>query len=259
MEVATMEETIQELIGAKYGTELERVRRLMDLAFAGGAASTSVLEDKVVFPLLVSCRDITEEILLAVKDGFGRAALRATRTMYECVVIARHLNLHPEKTSDFLDIFHAEWAKVYQDIPEARRGASMDQSIAAHVPKYAQQRRVGMKELDWSGTHVHEMAKEAGQLADLHALAYSLASAYIHPGAMFYLSTLSTSGQDESVIKISEKTQDVESRYAIRIAHDLLLNSVDLRLKYAPSLALQELFGECESDFLRIWGYQPHI
>jgi hypothetical protein len=240
MEVATMEETIQELIGAKCGTELERVRRLMDLAFAGGAASTSVLEDKVVFPLLVSCRDITEEILLAVKDGFGRAALRATRTMYECVVIARHLNLHPEKTSDFLDIFHAEWAKVYQDIPEARRGASMDQSIAAHVPKYAQQRRVGMKELDWSGTHVHEMAKEAGQLADL-------------------LSTLSTSGQDESVIKISEKTQDVESRYAIRIAHDLLLNSVDLRLKYAPSLALQELFGECESDFLRIWGYQPHI
>jgi hypothetical protein len=234
-----MEETIQELMAEKYVAEIERLRKLMDMAFANGAASTSLPEDKVVFPLLVSCRDITEEVLFAVKDGFGRAAFRATRTMYECVVIARHLNLHPEKTSDFLDIFHAEWARVYQDLPDARRVGDMDQSIAAHVPKYAQGRRVGMNELDWSGTHVHEMAKDAGRLADLHSLAYTLASAYIHPGAMFYLSTLSLSGQDEGVVKISEKAQDVESKYALRIAHDLLLNAVDLRLKHAPSATLK--------------------
>ncbi len=93
-----MEEKIQETIVAKYGTELERAREMMDLAFSSGASSTNAPEDKVVFPLLVSCRDSIEEILFAIKDGFGRAALRATRTMYECLVVARHLNLHPEKT-----------------------------------------------------------------------------------------------------------------------------------------------------------------
>jgi hypothetical protein len=255
----SMGETVKNLIASNYSAELERVRRLMDSAFANGAASTSRPEDKVVFPLLVSCRDITEEILFAVKEGFGRAALRATRTMYECVVVARHLNLHPEKAADFLSIFHAERAKVYQDIPEARRGVSMDDSIAAYVPKYAQRKRVVAKDLDWSGTRVYEMAKEAGGLAELHPIAYTLASAYIHPGAVFYLSNLSASVDGESVVRVSEGSQETESRYAIRNAHDLLLNAADLRLKYAPTPNLSDLFDECKADFLRLWGYQPHI
>jgi hypothetical protein len=254
-----VEEPIQELIRNKYGAELERARKLMDSAFAGGASSSTLPEDKVVFPLLVSCRDITEEVLFAIKDGFGRAALRATRTMYECVVIARHLHLHPEKTSPFLEIFHAEWAKVLQDIPEAGRETSMDQILAAHVPKYARGKRVSTKDLEWSERNVHEMAKEAGPLAELHPIAYTLASAYIHPGAMFYLSTLTKSAPDENVVRVSVGTQDAESRYALRNAHDLLLNAVDLRLKYAHTEELLAQFDECKADFLRIWGFRPHI
>src|SRR5271166_33251 len=82
---------------AEYGAELMRFREMLDLAFAGGARSSKSPEDRVVFPLLVSCRDIVEEILFALNDGFGRAALRSARTMYECVVTARYLNLHPER------------------------------------------------------------------------------------------------------------------------------------------------------------------
>jgi len=257
----TVKETIQELIANNYGAELERVRKLMDSAFAGGASSSHRCEDKVVFPLLVSCRDITEEVLFAIKDGFGRAALRATRTMYECVVIARYLNLHPEKTSPFLDIFHAEWAKVLQDVPEAGRGTNMDQMIAACVPKYARGKRVSTRDLDWSERSVHEMAKEAGLLAELHPIAYTLASAYIHPGAMFYLSTLTETASDtsENIVQVSVGTQDAESRYALRNAHDLLLNAVDLRLKYVSTEELLAQFGECKADFSKIWGFQPHI
>src|SRR5271157_592905 len=77
---------------AEYGAELMRFREMLDLAFAGGARSSKSPEDRVVFPLLVSCRDIVEEILSALNDGFGRAALRSARTMYECVVTARYLN-----------------------------------------------------------------------------------------------------------------------------------------------------------------------
>ena len=254
-----MDETVQEEIAAKYSEELERARELMDLTFSRGSASTDAAEDRVVFPLLVSCRDIIEEILFAIRDGFGRAALRATRTMCECLVIARHLNLHPEKTEDFLNLFYIEWAKVYQDIPEVERDAGMEAEIRAHVPRYAQGKRVRTTELEWSGNHVYELAKEAGSLAELHSLVFTLASAYIHPGAVLYLSSLSTSEQEESVVKISEKTQDAEARHALRGAHDLLLNAVDLRLKYAPSSAIDDLFCQCKDDFLRIWGYQPHI
>src|ERR1017187_2734343 len=98
----------------RYDSELKRLVELMDLAFARGARS-STPEDLVVFPLLVSCRDLVEEILFAATEGFGRAALRTVRTLYECIVFARYLNLHPEKQKSFLDVFHVQWAKILQN------------------------------------------------------------------------------------------------------------------------------------------------
>ena len=253
-----MSETIKESI-VNHRDELERVRNLMDIAFSKGASSTANIEDKVVFPLLVSCRDIVEEILFAINEGFGRAALRATRTMYECVVIARHLNLHPEKVQEFLNLFHKEWAKIRQDIPEVFRNSEMDRDIAQHVPKYALGKRVSMNDLNWSGTNIFEMAKEAGRLSELHSPAYTLTSAYIHPGAMFFITNLSNSDENEGLLEISSKSQDIESKYALRNAHDLLMNAVDLRLKYVPSEELRDLFDVCCRDFAAIWGYGPHI
>jgi hypothetical protein len=179
--------------------------------------------------------------------------------MYECLVVARHLNLHPERTEDFLNLFYVEWAKIYQELPASERSAAMEAEIRAHVPRYAQGERVRAKELEWSGKYVQEMASEAGPLAELHSLAFTLASAYIHPGAMFYISALSTSDPSDAVIRVGEKSQDPEARHALRGAHDLLLNAVDLRLNYAPSPKLSNLFCECKDDFVRVWGYQPHI
>jgi hypothetical protein len=240
-----------------YSPEIDRIRELMDVAFSRGATSSKAAEDKVVFPLLVACRGIVEEVLFAVKEGFGRAALRATRTMYECLVAARYINLHPESADDFLALFHFEWAKVFQDIPAEFRDPKFDSEISAHVPKYAAGQRVGLRDLKWSDSQVADMAKEAGVLAELHPLAFTLPSAYIHPGAQFLLSRMSLS--PDGVFHVDEKPQDAESAFAVRSSHDLLMNAVGLRLKYAPSEELSSLFEICKTDFNSIWGYPPHI
>ncbi len=101
--------------------------------------------------------------------------------MYECVVVARHLHLHPEKTDDFLNIMWVQWAKILQNIPVGERSSQMHTQLAAKVPRYAQGKMVRMEDLNWSGEHTLKMAKEAGTLADLHSLAFDYASAYIHP------------------------------------------------------------------------------
>lgn len=243
----------------EHEAELSRLRELMDVAFSRGAASTNKTEDRVVFPLLVSCRDITEEILFAIKEGFGRAALRATRTMYECVVIARHLHLHPEKTSDFLELFHREWAKVLQDIPEQFRPPQMNSEITSKVRKYALGRRLGMGDLNWSGSSIYEMAKEAGALVALHSPAYSLPSAYIHPSVMFFISTLAADAADPTRLKVGEHSQDQEARYAVSNGYDLLINAADLRRKYAPTQELDVALSQCIEDFKKLYGYPPHI
>jgi hypothetical protein len=94
-------------------------------------------------------------------------------------------------------------------------------------------------------------------VGELHSLAFTLASAYIHPGAQFLMSQMSVSL--DGVFHLSEKSQDAESAFALRSGHDLLMNAVDLRLKYAPSKELGSLFEICKTDFKTIWGYEPHL
>jgi hypothetical protein len=242
----------------QYSEELARFQRMLDSAFSGGATSSGKPEDRVVFPLLVCCRDIVEEILFALSEGFGRAGLRAVRTMYECVVVARFLHLHPERVDEFLDKFYLQWAKISQNLGPADRSAEFDSTLRKRVPKYAQGKRLGMQDLDWSGKHTFEMAKEAGQLADLHLMAFDLASAYIHPSSLLFMSAF-TPGQTENAPRVGESKQEEEAKFAMMLGYDLMLNAVDLRLKYAPSDSLQLLLDECKADFSRIWGHAPHL
>src|SRR5271157_5848321 len=76
---------------AEYGAELMRFREMLDLAFAGGARSSKSPEDRVVFPLLVSCRDIVEEILSARPQQRIRQGGLAERA-YD-VRVCRHRSL----------------------------------------------------------------------------------------------------------------------------------------------------------------------
>jgi Mlc titration factor MtfA (ptsG expression regulator) len=170
---------------------------------------------------------------------------------------ARYISLHPEKADDFLAIFHAEWAKMFQDLPAQFRSPEIDAEISSHVSKYAAGKRVSLQDLKWSDVQVADMAREAGPLAELHPLAFTSASAYIHPGAQFLVSQMSMT--PDGVLHIDQEPRDAESAFALRGTHDLLLNAVDLRLKYAPSSELSSFFQICKTDFKRIWGYEPHL
>lgn len=244
---------------AEYGSELARLKSAADLAFSGSGMKLVAPEEKVVLPLLIACRDIMEEILFAVKDGLGRCALRSARTMYECAVTARYLHLHPDKTLAFLNLFHAQWAKIIQTLPKTGIGAEMEKDIAAKVPKYAAGKPVGLKDLKWTDDYTLEMAKEGGAIADLHSLAFDYASCLIHPSALFVTSTLSQPASGGNVFEVGTRSQDWEAIAALRVAHDLLINALDLRSKYAPSDDLRESIDVCTQDFRGIWGYAPHV
>lgn len=213
----------------------------------------------MLFPLGVACRDLFEEILFAVDDGFGRAALRSARTMYECVAFCRHIQMHPEKAPTFLQVFHTQWAKVIQNMPKPEiEMPEVHRQLVSEVPKYASGKHIGLHDLKWSSENTYEMAKEAGRLSELHPIAFDYASAYVHPSAVFLLSHMSVAMPDGE-IRISLDPEDTEGTWALKLAHDLILNSVDLRLKYTASVHLHQQFDQCRHDFINIWGYSPHI
>lgn len=241
----------------QYSAELLRFRSLLDDAFAKGAKSSANPGDLIMFPLLVSARDIMEEILFEISNGHGRAALRSLRTLYECVVTAHQLHLHPEKMNDFLAMFYVQWAKILQNLP-GPTATEMHKTVSKHVPKFGQGKPVGLKDLDWSGQHTREMAEEAGEIAKLHPLAFDYASAFVHPSILCFLSGL-THNSETDQFQVSVNSQDEEGTYALRASHDLLLNAVALRLENVPSDSIKAQLEQCKQDFINIWGYPAHI
>jgi hypothetical protein len=245
--------TIQEQI-ANYNAELLRLRQALDLAFPREARISA--PERAIFPLGAACRDLFEEVIFAVSGGFGQLAFRSVRTMYECVVFARYLSLHPEKTADYLANFYSEWAMVARNIPDADKGMpEVHQAISGQVPQYATGKRLDLK---WSDETTPQMAEGMNIPSSFHAFAFDYASMYVHPSAEFLLRHISEV-QPGGVMRIAAKSQDHEARFALRISHALILNVLGLRLEYALSSALGECLEECKRDFFKVWGYQPPI
>lgn len=212
--------------------------------------------ERAIFPLGIACRDLFEEVIFSAFAGFGRLALRTVRTMYECVVFARYLDHYPEKTADYLAAFHSQWAMFLRNIPDAEKSMpEVHRAILGKIPKYAAGK--GIK-WEWSDKKTLEMAKDVNIPGQFHAFAFNRTSAYVHPNVEFMLSHISQV-QPGGVIVISARAQDREAISALRLSHILILNALNLRLKYAPSTALSERLEECTKDFVKIWGYQPPI
>lgn len=245
--------TIQEII-AQHSAELSRLRQALDLAFPKEAKIPT--SERAIFPLGVACRDLLEEVIFSASAGFGRLALRTVRTMYECVVFARYLDQHPEKTADYLAAFHSQWAMFLRNIPDAEKSLpEVHQEVTGRVPEYGAGKRI---ELEWSDKTTLKMAEDVNIPSQFHAFAFNDTSTYIHPGAGFILRHISQVRPD-GVIEINSQPQDREAIRALRLSHPLILNILNLRLKYAPSNALSGLLEECKKDFVKIWGYQPPI
>jgi hypothetical protein len=175
--------------------------------------------------------------------------------MYECVVFARYLSLHPELTANYLATFHTQWAKVLASLPDAAKGMpEIHKTISAKVPAYATGKRV---ELEWSDKSTLKMAEEAGIPRPFHAWAFNYVSGLVHPSALFLIGHLSQ--ETEGTFEISATNQEDEAIWALQLSHALILNAVELRLQYEPSVELQEGLNLCREDFEKIWGYSLPI
>jgi hypothetical protein len=241
---------------AKYKNELDRLRVALNLAFGGKASSSaSMSEDFVVFPLGIAARDLFEEVYFLVSHGYGDAALRSSRTLYECVVFARYISKHPKTWRRYLETMYASWANVLRSVsnPEVLL-PEMHKVLSKKFPKYAQGKHVP---LDWNDEgHTFNMATDVGVSGDFHSLAFGYTSAFVHPSASFILGRITKLPEKDRFL-VGTKRNDNSWRIALQVAHDLMISSIRLRLKYSKNLQLHDSLTQCETDFVGIWGYAP--
>jgi len=243
---------------ARYRDELAHLKSALDVAFGPNVRNNpNALEDRVVFPLGVATRDLCEEVIWFGHQGFGIAALRTARTLYECVVFSLYINKHPETWKVYLHQMYAQWASVLRNVPGAAlRLPQMHKDLSENVPAYSKGKVIP---LDWNNDRTtRKMAKDVGISDIFHSLAFNYTSGFVHPSGMFLLSMFTRSMKDGALL-IGVKKQDEEWKMAAQITHDMTINAIRLRLKYSDSPALWGSLDVCEKDFVAIWNYPPQL
>jgi Family of unknown function (DUF5677) len=243
---------------AKYQGELAHLKSALDVAFGPNVRNNpNTPEDRVVFPLGVATRDLCEEVISFVYQGFGNAALRTARTLYECVVFSLYINKHPETWKSYLNKMYAQWAKVLQNIPGTDSSLpKIHSDISEKVPEFSKGKYIPQ---DWNDDRTtYNMAKDVGISDPFHSLAFNYSSGFVHPSAMFLLNSFSRTAPDGPLL-VGVKVQDMESKMAVQITHDMIINAIRLRLKYSDSLALRDALSQCEKDFFSVWSYHPQL
>jgi hypothetical protein len=243
-----------------YKDQLARLKTACDLAFGEGmtANSGSPEDQAVIFPLGVIARNLYEEVVCLVDQGLGFAALRTSRTLYECVIICLYMDKRPETCKNYLATWSANWAQVIRNVPQAEQNLpDIHKTLTEQVPAYAN----GKKHisLSWNddGT-TQKMAMDIGISSHFHSLAFNYASAFVHPSPLFFTRNfVKLPGTSQFVP--GKTTQDQEAKFALKITHDLIIDAIRLRLKYSDNIALRESLANCEQDFLNIWGYKPQL
>jgi|SRR5579859_958492 len=95
--------------------------------------------DKFIFMYGRLCCEDFFEILLCSGNGYGQAATKLVRGLYERAVTLLYLQEHPEYMEDFLDFHHISQRKLLLAIKETMGGDVIPEEVSADVEQRYQE------------------------------------------------------------------------------------------------------------------------
>lgn len=222
--------------------------------------------DRVVFFSGRLCVEDFMEILLLCGNGYGVGALKILRGMYERVVTARCLHMHPEEADNFLDFHWVSQRKLARAI-QATFGENVlaKEKLEEVEAKYNEVRerfmvtdckKCNTKRLNytWSKLDFVSMAHAAGSIGSLIVPGYYIPTRQAHSTAGAILSRLKES--ETGGLEFDGTPQRDDADGALITAHNLLLNVIDLQKEHFRLTVLEKPLQTCFQDFLDIWKRQ---
>jgi hypothetical protein len=116
------------------------LRKALNTAFIRMGTSSEAI-DKFVFLYGRLCSEDFFDVLLCCGNGYGAAAQKLVRSLYERAVTLQYLHEHPEELNEFLDYHYIQNYKLVGPI-EATIGSG---TIPANIVAEAQKRRKNTK------------------------------------------------------------------------------------------------------------------
>ncbi len=202
----------------------------------------------VIDTLCKLCVENFNEILLLSANGFGNGAITLLRSMFEKLVTARYLELHPNEVDKFFDYHAVKLHKLRQD--NALKEFDPDGSILNQFKVV--RKKGGRKRLQssWTNNDLVKMAEEVG-LGEFVKWAYHVPLEFAHPSVTAIVSFLEETDGQLTIKENEPRPQLAED--ALMLAQAFLLEILRLQVAHYK-VKDNPLFQQCIDDYAYIWG-----
>jgi len=213
------------------------------------------MSDALVFDLGKEGVNRFSEIGLLCANKQSDGAYIILRSMFEYLVCARYLHLHPDKSISFVEYLHVQMHTVHNQIKRTYgterlpQLQSLEESINANFEKvkekysYITPKGKRKTKTSWSDKGTVDMAYEVG-LGDFIVPAYYFGIEKAHP----------------SIITVVNKKDPKETAsQVLMISHRMLIEILILQCEHFGIKELEPIINQCLRDFKTTWSKYKDI
>lgn len=241
----------------------ENLREAIHLTFDQGQTVVGP-EDRVIYFLGRVCCEDFYEILLLAGNGYGFAAQKVLRGIYERAVTMTYLSQHPDEVDAFLNYHaiaqHKLAAAIRKSYGSEKLPKHMQKDVEVEYNKVKENYRVtdckacGTTRINhtWSKLDFVTMAHRTGSLGKLIVQAYYIPLSQAHSTVW---SVISRTEITETGLGFNPDAQPKEADSALRTAHNIILRVIEhqwTHFKMGQELLDQRAI--CNKDYMEIWG-----
>lgn len=221
-------------------------------------------EDKFVYFFGRVCLEDFMEILLVCYHGYGVAASKLIRSMYEHTVTLRYLHEHPAEVDTFIDYYLVQNDKLISRLIETFGETILPAEVIAEARRKAAEvkedfmipvcEHPGAKmrlNHTWNKLDFVAMAKKTGDLGKLIIPGYYMPLRHAH--ATFAGLTERLEIVDGHMSLKPEAQPEMADRSLIT-AHNCILNALEVQKERFKIEGLDEVMQICYRDFVRVWS-----
>jgi hypothetical protein len=220
--------------------------------------------DKFVYFFGRVCLEDFMEILLVSYHGYGVAASKLVRSMYEHSVTLRYLHEHPAEVETFINYYLVQNDKLISRLVETFGDSILPaETIAEARRKAAEVKEDFMVPVcdhpgakmrlnhTWSKLDFVAMAKRTGDLGKLIIPGYYMPLRHAH--ATFAGLTERLEIVNGQMSLKTDAQPDMADRSLIT-AHNCILNALEVQKEHFKIEGLEEAMQVCFRDFVRVWS-----
>jgi hypothetical protein len=204
------------------------------------------------------------EIALVCYHGYGVAASKLVRSMYEFAVTLHYLHDHPDEAETFLDYHLIQQDKLTSRVIETFGESILPAELIAEIRSKAAEVKEdfmvpvcdhpgAQKRLNhsWNKLDFVAMAKKTGAIGALIVPGYYLPLRHAHPTFGGLTERLEIV---EGTISLKADAQPEIADRSLMTAHNCLLDVIKVQSEHFKIASLEDAIQVCYRDFVRIWS-----